>query len=189
MPDLRPRCGWCTNDPLYIAYHDEEWGVPVHEDHRLFEFLVLEGAQAGLSWITILKKREAYRQAFAGFDPAAVARFTDARIGKLLQDEGIVRNRLKITSARDNAHAFLAVQKEFGSFDAFLWPFVGGAPRRNHPKSLAQVPAVTPEAEALSKTLKTRGFRFVGPTIMYAYMQAVGMVDDHVATCWKRGGR
>jgi DNA-3-methyladenine glycosylase I len=185
----RPRCGWCTSDPLYIAYHDEEWGVPVHEDHRLFEFLLLEGAQAGLSWITILKKREAYRRAFADFDPAAVARFTDARIEKLLQDDGIVRNRLKITSACDNAKAFLEVQRAFGSFDAFLWPFVGGSPKVNRPKTLAQVPAVTPEAEALSKALKKRGFRFVGPTIMYAYMQAVGMVDDHVATCWKRAGR
>ncbi len=182
----RSRCGWCAKDPLYLAYHDEEWGVPVHDDQRFFEFLVLEGAQAGLSWITILKKREAYRKAFAGFDPEKVARFTDARIEKLLQDEGIVRNRLKITSARDNAKAFLAVQKEFGSFTAYAWGFVGGRPKINRPSTLKDVPAVTPEAEAFSKDLKKRGFRFVGPTIMYAFMQATGMVDDHVATCWKR---
>ena len=182
----RPRCGWCTQDPLYQAYHDKEWGVPVHDDRALFEFLVLEGAQAGLSWITILRKREAYRRAFEGFDPAKVASFTDARLEALLQDEGIVRNRLKISSARDNARAFLAVQAEFGSFNAYLWPFIGGGPRMNGPKFMAEVPAVTPEAEALSRDLKKRGVRFVGPTIMYAYMQATGMVDDHVATCWKR---
>ena len=182
----RPRCGWCTQDPLYQAYHDGEWGVPVHDDRALFEFLVLEGAQAGLSWITILRKREAYRRAFAEFDSAQVATFSDARLEALLQDEGIVRNRLKVASARDNARAFLVVQAEFGSFDAYLWPFIGGAPRLNHPVSMADVPAVTPEAEALSRDLKKRGFRFVGPTIMYAYMQATGMVDDHVATCWKR---
>lgn len=184
----RPRCGWCTEDPLYQAYHDREWGVPVHDDQVLFEFLVLEGAQAGLSWLTILRKREAYRRAFAGFDPARVAAFTDAHLARLLQDEGIVRNRLKISSARDNARAFLRVQAEFGSFDAYLWPFIGGRPRVNRPASLAEVPAVTPEAEALSRDLKRRGFRFVGPTIMYAFMQATGMVDDHVATCWKRRG-
>ncbi|HJV90890.1 MAG TPA: DNA-3-methyladenine glycosylase I [Holophagaceae bacterium] len=182
----RPRCGWCTQDPLYQAYHDGEWGVPVHDDRVHFEFLVLEGAQAGLSWITILRRREAYRRAFAGFDPEAVARFTDGDLARLLQDEGIIRNRLKIASARDNARAFLAVQAEFGAFDAYLWPFVGGTPKVNRPASLAEVPAVTPEAEALSRDLKKRGFRFVGPTIMYAYMQATGMVDDHVATCWKR---
>jgi DNA-3-methyladenine glycosylase I len=184
----RPRCGWCTADPLYQAYHDSEWGVPVHDDRELFEFLVLEGAQAGLSWITILRKREAYRWAFAGFDPARVAAFSDADLDRLLQDEGIVRNRLKISSARDNAQAFLRIQAEFGSFDAYVWPFIGGRPRVNHPASLAEVPAVTPEAEALSRDLKRRGFRFVGPTIMYAFMQATGMVDDHVATCWKRRG-
>ncbi|MBI3132112.1 MAG: DNA-3-methyladenine glycosylase I [Acidobacteria bacterium] len=182
----RPRCGWCTQDPLYQAYHDAEWGVPVHDDRTHFEFLMLEGAQAGLSWITILRKREAYRRAFAGFDPVAVAAFTDEDLARLLQDEGIVRNRLKVASARDNARAFLRVQAEFGSFDAYLWPFIGGAPRVNRPTSMAEVPAVTPEAEALSRDLKKRGFRFVGPTIMYAYMQATGMVDDHVATCWKR---
>jgi DNA-3-methyladenine glycosylase I len=182
----RPRCGWCTPDPLYQAYHDGEWGVPVHDDRVHFEFLVLEGAQAGLSWITILRKREAYRRAFAEFDPAVVAAFGDADLSRLLEDPGIVRNRLKISSARDNARAFLSVQAEFGSFDAYVWPFIGGSPRVNHPKSMAEIPAVTPEAEALSRDLKKRGFRFVGPTIMYAYMQATGMVDDHVATCWKR---
>jgi len=159
--------------------------VPEHDDRRLFEFLILEGAQAGLSWITILRKREAYRRAFAGFDPVKVACFTDADLAKLLQDEGIVRNRLKIASARGNAQAFLAVQKEFGSFDAYMWRFVGGTPKVNHPRSHAEVPAVTPEAEAFSKDLKKRGFRFVGPTIMYAYMQSMGLVDDHIQGCWK----
>jgi DNA-3-methyladenine glycosylase I len=185
----RVRCGWCGLDPLYIAYHDEEWGVPAHEDRHLFEMLVLEGAQAGLSWITILRKREAYRRALENFEPALVAQFTDTRLEQLLLDEGIVRNRLKVRSARDNARAFLDLQREFGTFDAFLWSFVGGSPKVNHPKTLAEVPAVTPEAEALSKALKKRGFRFVGPTIMYAFMQAVGMVDDHIATCWKRVGQ
>lgn len=184
-----PRCGWCSDDPLYVAYHDEEWGVAVHEDRRLFEFLILEGAQAGLSWITILRKREAYRRAFAGFDPAQVADFTDAALERLLQDTGIVRNRLKVASARDNARAFLAIQREFGSFDAYVWRFVGGAPKVNVWKTLAEVPAVTPEAEGLSRDLKKRGMRFVGPTIMYAFMQAVGMVDDHTLDCWKRQGR
>jgi len=159
--------------------------VPEHNDRRLFEFLILEGAQAGLSWITILRKREAYRRVFAGFDPVKVAGFTDADLANLLQDEGIVRNRLKISSARDNAKAFLAVQKAFGSFDAYVWAFVDGAPKVNHPKVHAEVPAVTPIAEALSKDLKKRGFRFVGPTIMYAYMQSMGLVDDHIEGCWK----
>lgn len=184
----KPRCAWAGTDSIYQRYHDEEWGVPVHDDRRLFEMLILEGAQAGLAWITILRKREAYRKAFEGFDPRRVAAFDAARIEALLQDPGIVRNRLKIGSAVDNAKAFLKVQAEFGSFDAYLWPFVGGRPRINHPKSLAEVPAVTPEAEALSKDLKRRGFRFVGPTIIYAFMQAVGMVDDHVASCWRRLG-
>ncbi|MBS1784889.1 MAG: DNA-3-methyladenine glycosylase I [Acidobacteria bacterium] len=181
----RPRCPWCGDDPLYQAYHDDEWGVPEHDDRRLFEFLILEGAQAGLSWITILRKREAYRRAFAGFDPAKVARFTDEDLARLMQDEGIVRNRLKIASARDNAVAFLAVQREFGRFDAYLWRFIGGKPKVNRPKSHAEVPAETPEAVALSKDLKKRGFRFVGPTIMYAYMQSMGLVDDHIQGCWK----
>lgn len=186
--DMNVRCGWCGTDPLYMAYHDEEWGVPQHDDRRLFEKLVLEGAQAGLSWITILRKREAYRRIFLGFDPVKVAAMTDAELEAALQDPGIVRNRLKVFSARKNARAFLAVQKEFGSFDAFLWSFVGGKTQVNHPKSLAEVPAVTPEAEALSKALKKRGFTFVGPTIMYAYLQSMGLVDDHVASCWKRQG-
>lgn len=184
----RTRCGWCGTDPDYIRYHDEEWGVPLHDDRRLFEMLVLEGAQAGLSWITILRKRPAYRQAFSGFDPAKVAGLADPELEAILQDPGIVRNRLKVFSARDNARAFLEVQREFGSFDAFLWSHVGGRPRFNRPRSLAEVPAATPEAEALSRALKQRGFRFVGPTIIYAYMQSVGLVDDHVATCWKRTG-
>lgn len=187
--DERPRCGWCGTDPLYMAYHDEEWGIPQHDDSRLFEKLILEGAQAGLSWITVLRKREAYRKAFLGFDPEKVAAMTDADLEVLLQDPGIVRNRLKVFSARKNALAFLKVQREFGSFDAFLWAFVGGSTKVNHPETLADLPAVTAEAEALSKTLKKRGFTFVGPTIMYAYMQSMGMVDDHVASCWKRTGR
>ncbi|WP_243301004.1 DNA-3-methyladenine glycosylase I [Geothrix oryzisoli] len=186
--DKKVRCGWCGEDPLYIAYHDEEWGVPQHDDRRLFEKLVLEGAQAGLSWITVLRKREAYRRVFHGFDPVKVAAMTDAELETALQDPGIVRNRLKVLSARKNAHAFLAVQREFGSFDTFLWPFVGGAPKVNHPRTLAEVPAVSPEAEALSRALKKRGFTFVGPTIMYAYLQSLGLVNDHLATCWKRQG-
>jgi DNA-3-methyladenine glycosylase I len=183
---VKMRCGWCGTDPLYVAYHDEEWGVPQHDDRRLFEKLILEGAQAGLSWITILRKREAYRRVFHGFDPVKVAAMTDAELETALQDPGIVRNRLKVFSARKNARAFLAVQKEFGSFDAFLWAFVGGVTKVNHPKTLAEVPAVTPEAEALSKALKKRGFTFVGPTIMYAYMQSMGLVEDHLTTCWRK---
>ena len=179
------RCHWCGTDPLYIAYHDGEWGVPAHEDRHLFEMLILEGAQAGLSWITILRKREAYRRAFADFDPRAVAAFSPARMQAILQDPGIVRNRLKVASAVGNAKAFLAVQAEFGSFDAYLWAGTGG-PRVNHWRSREEVPAVTPEALALSRDLQRRGFKFVGPTIMYAFMQAVGMVDDHVLGCWKR---
>jgi len=187
-PNEKPRCGWCGTDPLYVAYHDEEWGIPQHEDRRLFEKLVLEGAQAGLSWITILRKREAYRRAFLGFDPERVAAMSDADLEGILQDPGIVRNRLKVFSARRNALAFLAVQREFGSFDAFLWSFVAGRTQVNHPKTLAEVPAVTPEAEALSRALKKRGFTFVGSTIMYAYMQSMGLVDDHLSSCWKRRG-
>jgi DNA-3-methyladenine glycosylase I len=177
------RCGWART-PLGIAYHDAEWGVPVHDDRVLFEFLILEGAQAGLSWETILNKRDAYRKAFSGFDPARVARFTAARVDKLLADPGIVRNRLKIQSAITNAKAFLEVQREFGSFDAYVWQFVGGKPRVNRPG--AQVPATTPESDALSKDLSKRGFKFVGSTIMYAFMQAVGMVNDHAADCFRR---
>ena len=184
---VRTRCAWCGTDPLYIAYHDEEWGVPAHDDRHLFEMLVLEGAQAGLSWITVLRKREAYRRAFAGFDPAAVAAFGPERVAAILQDPGIVRNRLKVASAVGNARAFLAVQREFGSFDAFLWRAAGGRPQVNQWRSPGEVPAVTPAALALSGDLRRRGFKFVGPTIMYAFMQAVGVVDDHVLDCWKRG--
>jgi DNA-3-methyladenine glycosylase I len=184
------RCGWCLGSPEYIAYHDREWGKPVHDDRTFFEFLVLEGAQAGLSWSTILAKRENYRQAFAGFDPAKVARFTPAKVEKLLLDPGIVRNRLKVAGTVKNAKAFLAVQREFGSFDQYVWRFVGGKPRRNHPKTLANVPATSAESDALSKDLKKRGFTFVGSTIMYAFMQATGLVDDHIAGCpAKHSGR
>jgi DNA-3-methyladenine glycosylase I len=180
------RCVWARS-PAMIAYHDGEWGVPVHDDRVLFEFITLEGAQAGLSWETILAKREAYRRAFAGFDPARVARFTAARRAKLMQDAGIVRNRLKIESTVTNAAAFLAVQREFGSFDRFLWDFVGGEPLRNRVRSLRQVPARTELSDALSKELKRRGFRFVGTTICYAFMQAVGVVNDHTADCFRLG--
>jgi DNA-3-methyladenine glycosylase I len=184
----RKRCGWATT-PLSIAYHDNEWGVPVHDDLVLFEFLTLEGAQAGLSWETILKKREAYRESFAEFDPAKVARFTPARVDKLLQDPRIVRNRLKVESTVTNAKAFLAVQREFGSFDAYLWNVIPGAPIVNRRRALNDLPARTPESDALSKDLSKRGFRFVGSTICYAFMQAVGLVDDHAADCFRRGKR
>jgi DNA-3-methyladenine glycosylase I len=183
-----PRC-FGDHHPLYAAYHDEEWGRPVHDDRVLFEFLVLEGAQAGLSWETILKKREHYRRVFAGFEPGRVARFSPARIERLLRDPGIVRNRLKVESAVRNARAFLAVQREFGSFDAYVWRFVGGAPRRNRWRTLREIPGRTAESDALSKDLRRRGFSFVGSTICYAFMQAVGMVDDHLARCpWKSRG-
>lgn len=183
---MRNRCQWAANGgAIYIAYHDEEWGVPLHDDRRLFEFLILEGAQAGLSWSTILNKREGYRKAFAGFDPHKVARFTPARIEKLLLDPGIVRNRLKVASAVTNARAFLAVQKEFGSFDAYIWQFTGGKPIQNAWKSMKQVPASTRESDAMSKDLKKRGFRFVGSTILYAHMQATGMVNDHTTDCFR----
>ncbi len=178
------RCGWVTDEPLYIRYHDEEWGRPVHDDRTLFEFLVLEGAQAGLSWSTILRKREGYRRAFDGFDPKRVARFRPSRIEALLRDPSIVRNRAKVTSAVENGRAFLEVQREHGSFDAFAWSFVGGKPIRRRPRTLKQVPATTPESDALSRALRARGFRFVGSTICYAFMQACGLVDDHVQTCF-----
>jgi DNA-3-methyladenine glycosylase I len=177
------RCPWCLGSPEYIAYHDREWGRPVHDDRVLFEFLILEGAQAGLSWSTILRKRENYRAGFAGFDPAKVARFTPAKLAKLLADPGIVRNRLKVEGAVSNAKAFLAVQKEFGSFDAYVWRFVGGKPKVNRPRSTKDVPATSPESDALSKDLKKRGFTFVGSTILYAFMQATGLVNDHIAGC------
>jgi DNA-3-methyladenine glycosylase I len=178
------RCHWCGTDPLYVRYHDREWGVPVHNDRKLFEMLLLEGAQAGLSWITILRKREAYRKAFAGFDPRKVARFDARRRRTLLGNAGIVRNRLKIDSAVTNAKAFLAVQREFGSFNAYIWRFVGGEPKVNRPRTLGAVPARTPESDAMSKDLKKRGFRFVGSTICYAFMQATGMVNDHYVGCF-----
>ena len=182
------RCDWAKGE-LYIRYHDEEWGVPVHDDRTLFEFLILEGAQAGLSWSTILNKRENYRRAFEAFDPRVVAKYEAKKIKVLLADPGIVRNKLKIASAVENAKAFLRVQKEFGTFDRYIWQFVGGKPRINNPKSLKQVPARTPESDAMSKDLRRRGFKFVGSTICYAFMQAVGMVDDHVADCWKSSSR
>lgn len=180
------RCSWAGNDPLYISYHDEEWGVPVHDDRLLFEFLILEGAQAGLSWITILRKREAYRRAFCGFDPAVVAGFDEEKIAALLGDAGIVRNRLKIRAAVTNARAFLAVQREFGSFDSYIWGFVGGSPIRNNWSNLQELPASTQQSDAMSRDLKRRGFTFVGSTICYAFMQAVGMVDDHTSDCFRR---
>ena len=179
------RCAWATT-PLGIAYHDAEWGVPVHDERKLFEFLILEGAQAGLSWETILRKRDAYRRAFAGFDPAKVARFTTATIRRLMKDDGIVRNRLKIASAVTNAKAFLAVQREYGSFDAYVWRFVGGKPMVNRRRRMGDVPAKTAESDALSKDLLKRGFKFVGSTICYAYMQAVGLVDDHLDNCFRK---
>jgi DNA-3-methyladenine glycosylase I len=180
------RCHWATNgSPLYVAYHDEEWGVAQHEDRVLFEFLILEGAQAGLSWSTILNKRENYRKAFSHFDARKVAKYNGDKIGKLLQDPGIVRNRLKVEAAVVNARAFLEVQKEFGSFDAYIWQFVGGKPRKNAWTSHKQVPAFTAESDAMSKDLKRRGFKFVGSTIMYAFMQATGMVNDHAKDCFR----
>jgi len=185
-PRSGPRtCTWANASPEYLAYYDTEWGVPVHDDRRLFEFLILEGAQAGLSWITILRKRAAYRAAFDRFDPRRVAAYDRRRIAALLQDAGIVRNRLKIESAVSNARAFLAVQGELGSFDAYIWSFVGGAPKQNRRRSLREIPARTPESDAMSKDLKRRGFRFVGSTICYAFMQACGLVNDHVTGCFR----
>jgi DNA-3-methyladenine glycosylase I len=181
------RCAWSLGSDAYMHYHDEEWGVPVHDDRVFFEFLVLEGAQAGLSWSTILAKRGNYRRLFAGFDPAKVARFTQDKIEKLLDDPGIVRNRLKVEGAVQNAKAFLAVQKEFGSFDAYIWRFVGGKPLQAKRETPKDVPASTRESDAMSKDLKKRGFKFVGSTICYAFMQATGMVNDHVSACWRRG--
>ena len=178
-----PRCPWCEGSDEYRRYHDQEWGVPVHDDRVWFEFLILEGAQAGLSWSTILAKRENYRRAFAGFDCAKVARFTPAKVEKLMLDAGIVRNRLKINGAVKNAKAFLAVQKEFGSFDAYIWQFTDGRPIQNRFHGMSQVPASTPVSDAMSRDLKKRNFTFVGSTICYAFMQATGMVNDHLITC------
>jgi DNA-3-methyladenine glycosylase I len=188
MPNIsaRKRCAWVNvDDPLMLEYHDREWGVPVHDDRKHFEFLILEGAQAGLSWSTVLKKRKAYRKAFDHFDPAKVARFTAPRIEKLLQDPGIIRNRLKIESTVRNAKAFLKVQQEFGTFDTYCWRFVGGKPKVNKLTSMQQIPATSPESDAFSKDLKQRGFNFVGSTIIYAHMQATGMVNDHLVDCFR----
>ena len=180
------RCGWVrNNDPLMTRYHDEEWGVPVHDDRKHFEFLVLEGAQAGLSWSTILNKREGYRRAFSDFDPVKVSRYTPKRIESLILNPAIIRNRMKIQSAVRNARAFLAIQKEFGTFDAYCWGFVDGRPRMNHWKTMKQIPATSPESDAFSKDLKQRGFSFVGSTVIYAHMQAVGMVNDHLVQCFR----
>ena len=180
------RCGWVNDDPLYVAYHDEEWGVPIRDDRKLFEMLVLEGAQAGLSWYTILKKREAYRRAFDGFDPDRIARYGDRKIASLLEDAGIVRNRLKIRATIGNARAWLDLRESGTGFSDFLWGFTGGQPVVNAWRRLEDVPASTPVSESMSKALKGRGFRFVGPTICYAFMQAVGMVNDHVTSCFRR---
>lgn len=179
------RCGWCGEDPLYVKYHDEEWGVPLHEDRALFEFLVLEGAQAGLAWITVLRKREGYRAAFDGFDAAKIARYSERKLNQLLQDARIIRNRLKVRSARQNARAFLAVQEEWGSFADYIWHFVDGKPIQNRWRAMADLPAATPLSDRISKDMKRRGFSFVGSTIVYAHMQATGMVNDHLADCFR----
>jgi DNA-3-methyladenine glycosylase I len=183
--DGRRRCDWAGTDPEMVAYHDTEWGVPVHDDDTHFEFLVLEGAQAGLSWSTILKRRSGYRKAFAGFDPVKVARFTPAKVEKLLTDTGIIRNRAKVKSTVRNAGLFLDVQKEFGSFDAYIWGFVGGRPVVNRWRRMAQLPPTSPESEALSKDLRRRGFSFVGPTVCYAHLQAAGLINDHLVGCFR----
>jgi DNA-3-methyladenine glycosylase I len=189
IENQRPtRCGWVKEqDPLYVEYHDQEWGIPVHDDLRLFEFLVLEGMQAGLSWLTILRKRENFRKAFADFVPTKVARFDEKRIARLLADPGIVRNRAKVAAAVNNARCFLQIQEEFGSFDAYSWRFVGGKTKMNSFKSLKDVPATSKESDAFSKDLKQRGFKFVGSTIIYAHMQAMGMVHDHLTSCFRYG--
>ena len=179
------RCGWAGTDPLMVSYHDREWGVSVHDDRKHFEFLVLEAAQAGLSWSIVLRKREGYRRAFSEFDPQKVARYTEKRILKLTADPAIIRNRMKIESAVRNARAFLAVQEEFGSFDAYCWRFVGGRPKQNRWKAMRQIPSTSPESDAFSRDLKRRGFSFVGSTVMYAHMQAVGMVNDHLVDCFR----
>lgn len=185
MEKEKKRCSWCLKFDEYIRYHDEEWGTPVHEDRVHFEFLILEGAQAGLSWSMILKKRGGYKKAFADFDPTKVARFTPARIEKILLDPGVVRNRLKINAAVNNAKRFLEVQKEFGTFDKYIWEFVGGKPVINRRKTLSEIPPTTKESDALSKDLIKRGFKFVGSTVMYAHMQACGLVNDHLTDCWR----
>ena len=184
---MKKRCTWCGSDPLYVAYHDKEWGLPIHDDQLLFEFLILEGAQAGLSWLTILKKRENYRKAFDAFNPKVVANYTEDDINRLMADAGIVRNRLKIESAIKNAQGVLKIQAEFGSFDAYLWKYVDGRPLQNKWKTLEDIPVQTQISETMSKDLKKRGFNFVGPTICYAFMQAIGMVNDHTTDCFKYG--
>ena len=192
MPDQAPRCRCPWADPSkpdYLAYHDEEWGVPVHDDRKLFEFIVLESAQAGLSWYTILRKREGYRQAFDAFDPEKISRYDDQKVAELLANPAIVRNRLKVLATINNAHRFLAIQAEFGSFDAYLWRFVGGKTLVNAWHTLAECPATTPESDALSKDLKQRGFKFMGSTVCYAYMQAVGLVNDHLLDCFRYGAQ
>jgi DNA-3-methyladenine glycosylase I len=185
--EKKTRCPWCGTDELYVRYHDEEWGVPVRDDRKLFEFLVLEGAQAGLSWMTILRRRENYRAAFAGFDVQKVAEFGEDQVARLVNDAGIIRNKAKIESAVKNARAFLKVAEEYGSFGAYLWGFVDGKPIVNHWKDLSQLPAVAPLAEKISKDMKKRGFSFFGPTVCYAHMQAMGMVNDHLTTCFRHG--
>ena len=185
MDTDKRRCEWVGSHPLEVAYHDTEWGVPVHDDRRLFESLILEGAQAGLSWLTVLKKRESYREAFAGFDPVKIARFDEATVEVLLRNPGIIRNRLKVRSAIQNAQAFLTVREEYGTFEAYLWRFVEGTPTVNTWRSMAEIPAQTLASEQMSKALKKRGFNFVGPTICYAFMQAVGLVNDHTVDCFR----
>lgn len=182
---MNTRCDWCGTDPLYVKYHDDEWGLPLHDDHRLFELLILEGAQAGLSWLTILKKRENYRRAFHGFDPQEIAKYSTQDVQRLLADPGIVRNRLKIESTIKNARGILAIREEFGSFDSFIWRFVDHQPRQNEWHSLTELPAKTTLSDSISKELKERGFNFVGSTICYAFMQAVGMVNDHIVGCFR----
>ncbi len=179
------RCTWCGDDPLYVKYHDEEWGVPQKDDQTLFEFIILEGAQAGLAWITVLRKREGYRALFDNFDAAKIARYTDKKLDKLLLDPRIIRNRLKVYGARKNAKAFLKIQKEEGSFSNYMWGFVDGKPIQNTPKSMADVPATSPLSDAISKDMKKRGFTFVGSTILYAHMQACGMINDHTVDCFR----
>jgi DNA-3-methyladenine glycosylase I len=185
MQRMKKRCPWPTGDPLMIAYHDTEWGVPLHHDQKLYEFIVLDGAQAGLSWSTVLRKRENYRKALRGFDPKVVARFTPKDVERLLKDEGIIRNRLKIESAIINAKKFLEIQKEFGSFDAYIWQFTGGKTVQHRCRRLADIPTTSKESDAMSKDMKKRGFKFVGTTICYAFMQAAGMVNDHLVDCFR----
>ena len=182
---MRKTCGWEKDDPLYLDYHNKEWGVPVFDDRKQFEFLILEAAQAGLSWLTVLRKRENYRKAFAGFDPARVARFGAPKVRALLRNPGIIRNRLKVESAVNNARRFLEVQKEFQSFSRYIWGFVGGKPLVNRRRSLKDLPATSPESDALSRDMKRRGFKFVGPTVLYAHMQALGLVNDHLIRCFR----